>query len=213
MRAHAHPALLTALKRVKDYEGFIEKFSPTVKQSGFFFFDNVGLARPEIVHYRQRLAARYRPPQDASVLLLVPQTKNKPFHRGEEFKDARRIVNRLGAETAAQVHVCFYAAPFGVIPLELDEVYPLSQHEAAMPLDSEVAQYVADQAAQYIKRTGYKAVILLHDPKTWGNAVKQQCRAACAKRGTAFNCLQMYAQSTKEFLASLETLLKKNLSG
>ena len=54
MRAHAHPALLTALKRVKNYEGFIEKNSPTVKQSGFFFFDNVGLARPEIVHYRER---------------------------------------------------------------------------------------------------------------------------------------------------------------
>ena len=212
MRTHAHPALLTALKQLKNYEGFIEKCSPVVKQSGFFFFDNVGLARPEIVHYRERLSARYRPPEEAKVLVLMPQTKNKPFHRGEEFKDARRIINRLGEENAACVHVCFYAAPFGVVPLELDEVYPLSQHETSMPLDCEVKDYVATHVADYIKRSNYRTVVLIDDPENWGNSVKQQCKSACQKRGTVFEYLTMRAQSTKEFLASLETILKSNLS-
>ena len=212
MRAHAHPALLTALKQVKNYEGFIEKCSPVVKQSGFFFFDNVGLARPEIVHYRERLSARYRPPEEAKVLMLMPQTKNKPFHRGEEFKDARRIINRLGEENAACVHVCFYAAPFGVVPLELDEVYPLSQHETSMPLDCEVKDYVATHVADYIKRSNYRTIVMIHDPENWGNSVKQQCKSACQKKGTTFEYLTMRAQSTKEFLASLETILKSNLS-
>ena len=212
MRTHAHPALLTALKQLKNYEGFIEKCSPVVKQSGFFFFDNVGLARPEIVHYRERLSARYRPPEEAKVLVLMPQTKNKPFHRGEEFKDARRIINRLGEENAACVHVCFYAAPFGVVPLELDEVYPLSQHETSMPLDCEVKDYVATHVADYIKRSNYRTVVLIDDPENWGNSVKQQCKSACQKRGTVFEHLTMRAQSTKEFLASLETILKSNLS-
>ena len=211
MRAHAHPALLTALKQVKKYEGFIEKCSPVAKQSGFFFFDNVGLARPEIVHYRERLSARYRPPEEAKVLVLMPQTKNKPFHRGEEFKDARRIINRLGEENAARVHVCFYAAPFGVVPLELDEVYPLSQHETAMPLDCEVKEYVAKQMADYVKRSNYKVVVLLNDPQNWGNSIKQQCKGACQKKGAAFEYLKMRAQGTKEFLASLETILKRHL--
>jgi 7-cyano-7-deazaguanine tRNA-ribosyltransferase len=212
MRAHTHPALLTALKQVKNYEGFVEKCSPVVKQSGFFFFDNVGLARPELAHYRERLSARYRPPEEAKVLVLMPQTKNKPFHRGEEFKDARRIINRLGEENAACVHVCFYAAPFGVVPLELDEVYPLSQHEISMPLDCEVKDYVATRVADYIKSSNYRTVVLIHDPENWGNSVKQQCKSVCQKKGTAFEYLSMRAQSTKEFLASLETILKSNLS-
>ena len=211
MRAHAHPALLTALKQVKNYEGFIEKHSPVVKQSGFFFFDSVGLARPEIVHYRERLNARYHPPGDATVLVLVPQSKNKPFHRSEEFKDARRIINHLGQENAARVHVGFYAAPFGVVPLELDEVYPLSQHETAMPLDCEVKDYVATQVSDYVKRSNYRAVVLIHESENWGNSVKQQCRSACQKKGTAFEYLTMGAQGTKEFLARLETLLNKSL--
>jgi 7-cyano-7-deazaguanine tRNA-ribosyltransferase len=211
MRAHAHPALLTALKRVKAYEGFIEKQSPVAKQSGFFFFDNVGLARPEIVHYRERLTKRYSAPKEAKVLVLVPQTREKPFHRSEEFKDVRRIINRTSKQNAASVHVCFYAAPFGVIPLELDEVYPLSQHDAAMPLDCETKDYVAAQVAQYIKRSSYGAVVLLHDPQTWGNSVKQQCRSACQKKDAAFEPLTLRVQGTKEFLALLEGVLKKSL--
>ncbi len=211
MRAHAHPALLTALKRVKNYECFIEKSSPTVKQSGFFFFDNVGLARPEIAHYRERLSKRYTPPTKAKVVVLVPQTREKPFHRSEEFKDVRRVINRLGTENVSLVHVCFYAAPFGVVPMELDEVYPLSQHETALPLDCEVKDYVATHVAEYVKRSSYQAVVLINDPNTWDNTVKQKCRLACKKRAAAFEPLTLGAQGTKEFLGRLETILKRNL--
>ncbi|XES76250.1 MAG: tRNA guanosine(15) transglycosylase TgtA [Candidatus Bathyarchaeia archaeon] len=213
MRAHAHPALLTALKRVKDYEGYIEKLSPTVKPSGFFFLDSIGLSRPEITHYRHRLTSRYQPPKDAKVLVLIPQTRNKPFHRSEEFKDVRRMVNRVGEDAAGYVHVCFYAAPFGVVPLELDEVYPLSQHETALPLDCDVVNYVANQTSEYIQRSNYQAVVLLDDPQTWGNAVKQKCKAACAKKNVPFEVLGLYAQATKEFLARLESILRENLKG
>jgi 7-cyano-7-deazaguanine tRNA-ribosyltransferase len=212
MRAHAHPTLLTALKRVKNYEDFIEKHSPTVKQSGLFFFDSVGLARPEVIHYRKRLRERYHPPKDARTLLLVPQTRTKPFHKAQEFLVARRALKNLGEEPSNRVHVCFYAAPFGVIPLELDEVYPLSQHEITLPLDQEVIEYVADQVADYVKHTSYKAVVLLHDPEVWGNNVKKQCRSACAKKGVTFEHVNVRGEASKEILTRLEMILKKNLS-
>ena len=89
MQAHAHPALLTSLKRVKDYEEFIEQRSPSVKPSGLFFYDNVGLSRPEVVHYRKQLQAHYRPPENGRLLLLVPQTRMKPFHKAEDFKKVK----------------------------------------------------------------------------------------------------------------------------
>jgi 7-cyano-7-deazaguanine tRNA-ribosyltransferase len=211
MRAHAHPALLTALKRVKDYEGFLEKNSPIVKQSGFFFFDGVGLARPEVVHYRNRFSERYHPPHEAKVLVLVPQSPNKPFHRSEDFKDVRRIINKMG-QKAEYVHVSFYAAPFGVVPLELDEVYPLSQHELSKPLDCEVTEYVGAQVFNYIKRTTYQAVIFLHDPENWQNHIKKKCFAACKKKKIKIDQITIGGQSTKEFLATLENILNQNLS-
>jgi len=209
MRMHAHPALLTALKKVKNYEGFIERHSPTIKQSGLFFYDSVGLSRPEVVHYRRRLAERYHPPQNATALLLVPQTRNKPFHRGEELKETRRVLRTIG-ELSNQVHMCFYAAPFGVIPLELDEVYPLSQHETVMPLDQEVIDYVAAQVNQYIQRSTYQTVVLLHDANVWGNTVKQKSKVACEKKKIKFDYINV-DQSCKGFLAGLEEILRKNI--
>ena len=152
MRVHAHPALLSALKKIKNHKDFIETYSPTIKPSGFFYFNSVGLARPEIIHYKKNLLNNYQPPKNAKTLLLLPQTRNKPFHKAPEMKKIRQLLRILGPELANQIHVAVFCAPFGVVPLELDEVYPLSQHESSTPLDHETVAYVAEMTAQYIKQ-------------------------------------------------------------
>jgi len=213
MRLHAHPALLSALKHLSNHEDFLEKYSPTAKTSGFFYFDSVGLARPEITHYRKRLSERYSPPGDARVLLLVPQTRNKPFHKAPEFKKIRQLFRSLGQELARQVHVCVYSAPFGLVPLELDEVYPLSQHEAAHPFGIETVDYVASQTAEYIKRSTYKSVALLNDPKHWGDTVKKASAKACKTADLPFNSVDANVQGSREIFSRLESILRGHLSG
>ncbi len=212
MRLHAHPALLSALKRVRNHEDFLETYSPTSKSSGFFYFDSVGLVRPEITHYRKRLSERYSPPQAARVLLLVPQTRNKPFHKAPEFKKIRQLLRTLGKELSMQVHVCVYSAPFGLVPLELDEVYPLSQHETAHPFDCETVDYVATQTAEYIRRSAYKGVVLLNDPKHWSDAVKKTCIKACKSAGLPFDSVDANVQGSREIFSRLESILRKQLT-
>ncbi len=212
MRAHAHPALLSALKKLKENEDLLEKYSPSVKNSGFFYFDSAGLVCPEITRHRKRLAERYNPPENAKVLFLVPQTRNKPFHKAPEFKKIRRLQKRIGEALAEQIHICFYCAPFGVVPMELDEVYPLSQHEAALPLDCETIDYVASQAAEYIKRMTYQSVVLLNGKKLWNDTVKKSCRAACRQKGIAFDSIDADVQESKEILARLEATFRRLLS-
>ena len=212
MRVHAHPALLSALKRVRSSEDFLEKFSPTAKSSGFFYFDSVGLARPEIIHYRKRLSERYTPPAEAKVLFLVPQTRNKPFHKAPEMKKIRQLLRIIGEDQAAKVHVCVYAAPFGVIPLELDEVYPLSQHEVTLPLDLETVNYVAAQTAEYIKRSSYQAVVLLNDRKLWNDTVKEAAKQVCEDKSLIFVSQDANVEATKELLGHLEAALRKGLA-
>jgi 7-cyano-7-deazaguanine tRNA-ribosyltransferase len=211
MRLHAHPALLSALRRLRNHQDFLEKFSPTAKSSGFFFFNSVGLARPEITHYRKRLCERYTPPQNAKVLFLVPQTRSKPFHKAPEFKKIRHLLRVIGEDLAARVHICVYAAPFGVTPLELDEVYPLSQHETTLPLDIETVDYVAAQTAQYIERNSYRGVILLNDKKLWNDTVKQASASACKNKQLMFDCVDANAEGAKEMITYLENALRTQL--
>ena len=172
---HAHPSLLQAAKRLKKYENYMESHSPTTKKSGLFFFGSIGLARPEIVRYRKRLDERYLPPEEAEVLVLMPQPSKRPFHKAQELN---RLVKKIrqGLPTKyAMFHVCVYAAPFGVIPLELDEVYPLSQHEVAIPPDCGTIEYVAERVKSYLVASSFRKIVLLED-SAWNGRVSAACR-------------------------------------
>lgn len=211
MRVHNHPALLSALKKLRNHADFLEKYSPSVKSRGFFYFDAVGLVRPEITHYSKRLTERYCPPSNSKILFLVPQTRNKPFHKAPEFKKIRQLLRSLGEEYASKIHICVYCAPFGVVPLELDEVYPLSQHEATSPFDMETVNYVANQTRDFIKRSSYEGVVLLNDAKFWRGTVEKACKSACRAKDLAFDSVDANVNGTKEILAELEGILRKQL--
>ncbi|MEM4704448.1 MAG: tRNA-guanine transglycosylase, partial [Candidatus Bathyarchaeia archaeon] len=183
LRAHAHPALYTALKKLEKYKDFIEKHTPATKQSGLFFYDAVGLMRPEVVRYRKLLAERYKPQRQAKTLLLVPQPRTKPFHKSFEYKQIRKKLGRKLDRT----NVCFYFAPFGIAPIELCEVYPLSQHETAAPVDEATQQYVAVQVADYIKRTRPAAVTLITDTQDWSGRIQETVRKVCRQNHIPLN--------------------------
>jgi len=205
MRAHGHPALFQAVKRLKKYEDYIEKHDSAVKNSGLFFFGSVGLARPEIVRHRKRLAERYIPPREAKILLLVPQTRRKPFHKSKVFTDIAGQLRSL--ESSGRFHACFYSAPFGVVPNELDEVYPLSQHETVPTADKETSEYVATQLADYISRTSYETVVLLNDPENWGKSILNGCRKACTRKKIKFKCINTRKKQKTNLLADLKDIL------
>ena len=200
LRARGHPALFQALKKLKRYEDFIEKHSPAVKSSGLFFFDSVGLARPEVVRHRRLMKERYSPPKGVKILLLMPQTKMKPFHKAQEFKEIEKLLQKSFKKRSSQVHVCFYAAPFGVTPIEIDEVYPLSQHETALPLDREMTEYVADQVANYIIRKNYETVMLINDPENWNSIILNACKKVCRQKHIKLKIINIREANLKETL-------------
>jgi 7-cyano-7-deazaguanine tRNA-ribosyltransferase len=184
MRARAHPALYSAVKQLSKYSQFLEENSPVTKSSGMFFFDALDLSRPEVISYKSRFAERYVPPKTAKVLALLPQTRSKPFHKSWEHNEAlRKVQQQLGTKLSENLHVCTYTAPFGVVPDELDDVYPLSQHETAMPLDKETISYVANQVADYIakSRKHYQKVVLVENKETWRKEITSACKRICMK--------------------------------
>jgi len=179
IKSHGHPALFQALKRIGKYADYLEAYSPVSKKSGLFFYGSADLARPEIVRYSRRLLERYAPQEHLEVLLLLPQTRTKPFHVSREHSRVYREIERKLGSRKRLIHVCTYAAPFGVIPMEIDEVYPLSQHEVASPADPETIIYVGKQIKRYIEATRYNKVILLQDAQNWDNKTISMCKRVC----------------------------------
>jgi len=211
-RAHGHPALLQALKHLKKYSEYLEEQSPVTKRSGLFFFTSLGLIRPEVVRHRKRLFERYAPPEEAEVLLLLPQTQTKPFHKSREHRRALKEIQRKLGDGVRKVHACTYAAPFGVVPLELDEVYPLSQYEIAIPLDAETREYTANQVASYIRAMSYKKAVMLQDAEAWRGKVARACKEACDGKKIPLIVVQAGKPWSKGALTQLATALQEALA-
>jgi predicted RNA-binding protein len=142
----------------------------------------------------------------------MPQTRTKPFHKSKELKETAKLLQRVLKEHANKVHICFYAFPFGVTPIELDEVYPLSQYEAVLPPDKEAIEYVANQVEGYVSRTNYEAVALLNDSESWGNVILKACRKACLKKNIKFKCFNVKEKRSEAMLKSIEKLLQQTPS-
>ena len=211
MRAYSHPALLQALKKLKKYQGYIERHNPATKKSGLFFFGSNGLMRPEILHHSRKLAEGYTKPKRAEILLLIPQPQTKPFHRSEEFRQINKKINQIFKEHNSKLHPCFYVAPFGIVPIELDEIYPLSQYENVLPLERENLEYMANRTADYITHEKYKKTIFLttnDDDRIIMNAAKKTCQ----KRGITFRSLRFNRKPQKTVLTQFGKILREMLS-
>jgi 7-cyano-7-deazaguanine tRNA-ribosyltransferase len=211
MKSHAHPALLRAFKRLTKYGDYLETFEATTKRSGLFFFGPSDLKRPEVVRYSKRLFERFAAPKAARVLLLLPQTRTKPFHESREQRRVFEELDRKLGEKKSLIHVCTYAAPFGVIPSELDEVYPLSQYEVASPFDLETVKFVAQQTRRYIEAEDYDAVVLLEDAGNWEHKISSECRRICKEKEIRLTTLKPAKLWSKSMLTELIDVMRKTI--
>jgi 7-cyano-7-deazaguanine tRNA-ribosyltransferase len=206
-RTRSHPALLQAAKRLKKYEHYVEQHSPVTKASGLFFFDSLGLSRPEIVHYRRNLSERFIPSKKSEILVLLPQPSERPFHKAEEIKHLNRKIRQDFPSKQELFHVCVYAAPFGVVPLELDEVYPLSQHEIATPVDLETVGYVAERVREYLAGSSYKKIVLVEDA-AWKGRVSSVCNPL-KRKGLSITVLSVREKLKDKVLNDFMNTLKE----
>jgi len=180
VRARSHPKLLRALLRLGNYADYVERLSPAFKGKGLFFFGSSSLARPEITRHILKMEGNYAKPAEARFLLLLPQTEKKPFHEAHPIKEILGVLGESGHPQAFQAAV--YAVPFGIIPLEIDEVFPLSQFEIGQ-IDEESMDFVGKQVKDFALRQGFEKVILVTNGSETGSRALRFCEEARSAAG------------------------------
>lgn len=160
-RCRSHPYLLDALRGLKKYKNILEEYDPAYKKSAFFYSGPESLNRPEI--YRHMKGLKKLPKKDKLVLLPAfkkPYSKNienillnnpemENIHDlvGEMYKIHNLEINNPVLDESTQIAVVDY--PFGIIPLEIDEVYPMAQNEAPSCLDEDSKKFIRDTINEY----------------------------------------------------------------
>jgi len=154
-RCRAHPALLEAVRHLSNYSEDLEKYDPRSKKSAFFYTGPESLGRSEVLRHLQKL--RQMPKKRD--LIIIPSSK-KPY--------SKFISGKLGDFYAYgdKHEIDFDDAdfmvldiPFGLIPLEIDEVYPLSQSDAPKTRDVDSMEFIEDFVSEFIE---YYDQVLIH---------------------------------------------------
>ncbi len=116
-RCRAHPALLSALRRLADHRVFLEKYEPLSRDNALMYTGPETMNRPAFLRYEQRFFERYQYP--TSEALIVFEEGQKPYarYRTKEMNDVKLV-----CDAHYMVH-----SPFGPVPIEMDEMYPIAQ--------------------------------------------------------------------------------------
>ncbi|MCI4320296.1 MAG: DUF5591 domain-containing protein [Thermoplasmata archaeon] len=105
----------------------LEQRTPVVGSGTTTYVLRESRRRPEVVRFRARFLARYRPPPSKRVLLLVPCSKTKPYRNSRSHRAfARAWQDHPGAD---RLHVVSVTSPLGLVPRELEDVYPARHYD------------------------------------------------------------------------------------
>ncbi|WP_407432154.1 tRNA guanosine(15) transglycosylase TgtA [Methanobrevibacter sp.] len=154
-RCRAHPALLDAVRQLKNYNENFEQYDPRSKKSAFFYTGPESLGRSEVLRHHEKLREM---PKKRDLIILPPS--RKPYSKfisgklGEFYVCGKRHDVNLDDSDFMVMDI-----PFGLIPLEIDELYPLSQNAAPKIWDSDSKDYLKTFLDEF---TGEYEQVLIH---------------------------------------------------
>ncbi|WP_458456539.1 tRNA guanosine(15) transglycosylase TgtA [Methanobrevibacter sp.] len=154
-RCRSHPALLDAVRQLGNYSRDLEKYDPRSKKSAFFYTGPESLCRSEVLRHMQKLREM---PKKRDLIILPPS--RKPYSKFISGKLGEFYI--YGAEQEIDLENSDFMVldvPFGLIPLEIDEVYPLSQNDAPKIRDVDSIEFVEDFISEFVE---YYEQVLIH---------------------------------------------------
>jgi 7-cyano-7-deazaguanine tRNA-ribosyltransferase len=149
-RCRSHPALLDGLRRLHEHTEYLERFEPLSRDRAMFYTGPESLNRPVMLRYEKRVFSRYRQP--ANEILVGFADNSKPYSKRYSSEIAR-----ISETSDAHFMV---VTPFGPVPIELDEMYPIAQSLFPSINDRETQERIKELMERQSHRQTYKLSLM-----------------------------------------------------
>jgi archaeosine synthase len=109
-----------------------------------------------IQDWRKRVSKFHTPPKhQTDVLLLLPCSATKPYRLSQSHQRFARSINTRG------VHEVMVTAPLGLVPRELEDIWPASNYDIPVTgdWDNDELEIINDMINKLVKRVQYSRVI------------------------------------------------------
>ncbi len=113
------------------------------------------LYRPDILRFRRRIKERYRKPESAKILLLLPCSAKKPYSLSRSHAILRRAVKDSGNRHL--VHEVVITSPLGIVPRELELFFPAQHYDIPVTghwFEDEIS-IVKEDLVDYLEKNEY----------------------------------------------------------
>ncbi len=155
-RCRSHPALLDGLRRLREHTEYLEKFEPLSRDRAMFYTGPESLNRPAMLRYEKRIFSRYRQP--ANEIMVGFADNSKPYARQLSFE-----ISKISETSDAHFMV---VTPFGPVPIELDEMYPIAQSLFPKINDRETDERIKELMERQSHRQTYKLSLMYDGEQT-----------------------------------------------
>lgn len=161
LRCRSHPFLLDGLRQLKKYQKDMERLNPSSKKSAFFYTGYESLYRSEVSRHLQKL--ENISPKSKN-LVILPYTR-KPYSKYVNREYIKKYTPKISTFYSnsknldyADSDVVVCDVPFAIIPLALDEFYPLAQNESPSNHDENSKKFIREIIEDYSKK--YENVLI-----------------------------------------------------
>ncbi len=150
LRARSSPFLTAALRLMNLEEAaYFEPRTPVARNCVMMANTLESLWRVEVTRFARRILTRYEPPQ-RRILLLLPCSARKPYSRSPSHRKFSDAI----APYRGHVQEMILTSPLGVVPRELELVYPAAFYDIPVTghWDAEERAWVASCLRHYLQR-------------------------------------------------------------
>lgn len=129
-KACLHVKAMAALRILNQEKAvFLEKYTPISSRAGLRLIIQESYTRPEVKRWQRRLKERYAVPTGKGLSVVLPCSARKPYSKSKSHKIFRRYVRKGAKDKLGLVHEVILTSPLGVVPRELEGVYPAAHYD------------------------------------------------------------------------------------
>jgi 7-cyano-7-deazaguanine tRNA-ribosyltransferase len=128
-RIRNHPNLVKAMELIRKNRTFFEIFEKVFKTHGCLYTSPLDLYRPSFYRYEIKLIKNYREPKEVKYLIILPELDVKELNSPTIKYWLEQIDNNILIKREL-INIIFVSSFYGIIPLDLNNIYPLGQFES-----------------------------------------------------------------------------------
>jgi archaeosine synthase len=152
-RSRLDAAQVAIMRHLDNHYQFMEQRMPIGRGGVMRANSGDSMQRAEIRRFTERVLTRYIPPK-TDVAVLLPCSARKPYSLSQSHR-------KFQAAIAGRAHELIVTSPIGLVPRELETVYPAGHYDVPVTgyWDAEECAVISQTLARYFERFHYRRII------------------------------------------------------